>query len=344
MRFHVLTIPLLPAPESDAGAEYARLVALARTAESAGFRGFWVAEHHFGRYGGIVPSAGVLLAHLAAHTRTLRLGTAAAVLPLRDPLATVEEFAMVDALSGGRLELGVGRGFLTPEFAGWGIDMADRGTLFDAGLSAVERYLAGAGRTGPSPDGGEGPLLVPRPAQPRVPVWLAVSTSLENCRHAGAAGHGLMLNPYNRTDAEVDAAVEAYLGAWREAGHPAGAEPRVLVNQFLYAAAGPGAAERGARPAVDSYLTAVQEAFRPTARLSLSSHGFDDLDLEKTLIGTPEALAGRIERWQRRGVTDVAVMSHFGHPVAEDADASLGLFAHEVMPRFTPEPALATVR
>lgn len=129
MRFHVLNIPLLASSESDPCSPYRRLAEQARAAESHGFRGFWIAEHHFGRYGGLVPSAGVLLAHLAAHTRTIRLGTGAAVLPLRDPLATVEEFAMVDALSAGRLELGVGRGFLAHEFAGRGVSLDDRAAL-----------------------------------------------------------------------------------------------------------------------------------------------------------------------------------------------------------------------
>ncbi|WP_067497413.1 LLM class flavin-dependent oxidoreductase [Actinoplanes sp. TFC3] len=345
MRFHVMSIPLSADPETPAGPEYERLVALACAAETHGFDGFWIAEHHFNRYGGIVPLAGVLLAHLAARTHTLRLGTAAAILPLRDPQTTVEEFAMVDALSGGRLELGVGRGFVAPEFAGRGVDMAERGPRFAAGLAAIEAYLSGSGPVGPRLDGdGSGPDLLPRPAQPRVPVWLAVSTSLDSCRHAGTAGHGLMLNPYNRSDDEVDAAIEAYLSAWQAAGHPDGTAPRILANQLMYAATSTAEAERHARPAVDSYLTGVQQSFKPTAGLSLTSHGFDDLYPGKLLVGPPELLREKVLDWQRRGVTDISVMSHFGSPVAAGADESLALFASEVLPHLAAAPEAAAVR
>ncbi|HEX5740989.1 MAG TPA: LLM class flavin-dependent oxidoreductase, partial [Pilimelia sp.] len=100
-----------------------RAMAYGEAAEAAGFDGAWIAEHHFLPYG-VVPSATVCAGHLLGRTRTLRVGTAACVLPARHPVALGEEAALLDALSGGRFDLGVGRGgpWVDLEVFGTGVD------------------------------------------------------------------------------------------------------------------------------------------------------------------------------------------------------------------------------
>ena len=89
---------------------YRDAIALAVAAEELGFRSFWVAQHHAGAFDGVLPSPLVLLAAAAEHTSTIRLGTAVVAASLEDPLRLAEDAAVVDALSGGRLELGIGAG------------------------------------------------------------------------------------------------------------------------------------------------------------------------------------------------------------------------------------------
>jgi alkanesulfonate monooxygenase SsuD/methylene tetrahydromethanopterin reductase-like flavin-dependent oxidoreductase (luciferase family) len=336
MRFHIFCIPVIPDVDIDPRASYASLVRQAHKAEEAGFDGFWIAEHHFSRYGGLIPSAGVMLAYLAAHTATIRLGVAVAVLPLRDPIATAEEFSMVDALSEGRLELGVGRGFVSAEFIGKGVPFDERQSRFITGLSLIEDHLGGKHVPDRTRRNGRDPQIVPRATQSGVPIWIAVSTNLDSCVLAGVAGHGLLLNPYNRHESEVDEAIATYLKAWRDTGGHT-RNPRILVNQLLYAAPTAQEAKAGARDALNSYLYTAQQAFQVKSYLNTPlppGHQFDDLYPDKLLFGTPDWISATIESWAERGVTDVALMTHFGDPPAADADRSLDLFATQVMARF----------
>src|SRR5207253_227362 len=100
-----------PEPATDSAAFYGSLRDQARRAEALGFSSFWLAEHHFHGFGGMLPSPQVTIPALAAETRRLRFGTAVALLPFHHPLLLAEDYATVDVLSGGRLDFGVGLGF-----------------------------------------------------------------------------------------------------------------------------------------------------------------------------------------------------------------------------------------
>ncbi len=120
---------------------------VAKAAEAAGFDSVWTAEHV------VLPDPqvpaspippqtplldpAVALAHLAAHTRTLRLGTGIIILPQRNPVVLAKELASVDVLSGGRLIFGLGAGYLEPEFAALGTPFADRGERTDEHIEAI---------------------------------------------------------------------------------------------------------------------------------------------------------------------------------------------------------------
>ncbi|GAA3950034.1 LLM class flavin-dependent oxidoreductase [Actinomadura viridis] len=104
--------------------------------EELGFDGVWVAEHHFRDYG-VVPNIFTLLANLAARTERLRLGTGIVVLPLHNPVHVAEEAAMVDLLSGGRLELGIGRGYQSIEFENFGLDLSEARDRFNESLDML---------------------------------------------------------------------------------------------------------------------------------------------------------------------------------------------------------------
>ncbi|MFC5751710.1 LLM class flavin-dependent oxidoreductase [Actinomadura rugatobispora] len=104
--------------------------------EELGFDGVWVAEHHFRDYG-TVPNIFTMLSHLAARTERLRLGTGIVVLPLHNPVHVAEEAAMVDLLSGGRLSMGVGRGYQSIEFENFGLDLSEARDRFNESLDML---------------------------------------------------------------------------------------------------------------------------------------------------------------------------------------------------------------
>ena len=96
-------------------------------AEANGFDTAWVAQHHFHRDEGGLPSPFVLLSHVAARTSRIRLGTGVITLPLEQPIRAAEDAAVLDLLSGGRLEIGLGTGGTPSSFTAFGHDSAERG-------------------------------------------------------------------------------------------------------------------------------------------------------------------------------------------------------------------------
>src|SRR5438552_11694511 len=85
-------------------------------ADALGFDSVWVNEHHFHQYGGLMPSLPTMLAALSQRTSRVRLGTSVVLLPLHHPVVVAEQLAMVDLMSGGRVEFGVGRGFVAHDY------------------------------------------------------------------------------------------------------------------------------------------------------------------------------------------------------------------------------------
>jgi alkanesulfonate monooxygenase SsuD/methylene tetrahydromethanopterin reductase-like flavin-dependent oxidoreductase (luciferase family) len=109
-------------------------------AEQAGFDTAWYAEHHFNNYS-LSPSPLMTVAHAAAKTSRIRLGTAVCILPLYHPARFLAEVGFVDTVSNGRLELGVGSGYQQFEFERFGVDIAESGAIFNEFLDIIPKGL-----------------------------------------------------------------------------------------------------------------------------------------------------------------------------------------------------------
>lgn len=137
--------------DSGAGADESieHAVRLARVAEAAGYDSFWVAQHRFGDQRGAMPSPLVLLGALARETTRIHLGTASIAAVFDDPRRLVEDAAVVDALSRGRLQLGLGSGSSPRAAQAWGLDHEDRHDRFwravDDVLDATRNGIGAAG-------------------------------------------------------------------------------------------------------------------------------------------------------------------------------------------------------
>ncbi|MEN4919186.1 LLM class flavin-dependent oxidoreductase [Achromobacter spanius] len=109
-------------------------------AEQAGFDTAWYAEHHFNNYS-LSPSPLMTVAHAAAKTKRIRLGTAVCILPLYHPARFLAEVGFVDTVSNGRLELGVGSGYQQFEFDRFGVKIEDSGAIFNEFLDVIPKGL-----------------------------------------------------------------------------------------------------------------------------------------------------------------------------------------------------------
>src|SRR5919197_6731860 len=115
---------------------YEERLQLLETADAAGFFGYHLAEHHATPLG-MAPSPALFLTAAAQRTRRIRLGPLVYLLPLYNPLRLIEEICMLDHLSGGRLELGVGRGVSPYEVGYFGVDAASNRAVFEEALAVV---------------------------------------------------------------------------------------------------------------------------------------------------------------------------------------------------------------
>lgn len=128
--------------DRDVSTFYEELLEQVIAAEELGFDSFWIAEHHFHEYGAI-PRPAIWLAAAAQRTKRIRLGTAVVILPFDNPLRVAEDLAMVDILSNGRLEVGVGSGYLAHEFAGFDLNPEEKRTRFDESLAILQKAWSG---------------------------------------------------------------------------------------------------------------------------------------------------------------------------------------------------------
>src|SRR6202046_4348202 len=129
--------------QTTAGERYRLATEQIVHAERHGFDSAWVAQHHFDGDEGGLPAPLVFLAQVAARTSRIRLGTGIVTLPLENPVRVAEDAAVLDLLSGGRLELGVGSGGTPSAFAAFGHDSANRAAIFDKHLEVVRDAFAG---------------------------------------------------------------------------------------------------------------------------------------------------------------------------------------------------------
>jgi alkanesulfonate monooxygenase SsuD/methylene tetrahydromethanopterin reductase-like flavin-dependent oxidoreductase (luciferase family) len=311
---------------------YADRIALLQKAERAGFYGYHVAEHH-GHELGMAPSQAVFLAALARETERLRLGPMVCCLPLHHPLRVVEEACMLDHLSGGRLDLGVGRGISAFEHRLFGHDAAEAPARFRESLDMVVQGLATGRIDGSARRFFDFPEVAVsmRPLQePYPPLWYAGNSTF-------AAEHG-----FNFIGPRITAAGRRRFGElWEQGREGAGrvnphvGSPLIGSSQFLCVADTDDAARRIGRRAAGVLSSLLEKTESPLPR-HLSGPNADDV----LVCGSPETVREYFCRYVAEGnVNYLVVALPFGDMTTEEANRSLDLFIEEVMPAVRALPA-----
>jgi natural product biosynthesis luciferase-like monooxygenase protein len=168
---------------------------LMMTAEDYGFDSLWPAEHHFREYGHCGTPA-LILAALAMRTKRIRLGTGVVVLPLNHPVRIAEDYAFLDVLSNGRIDLGIGRGYQPHEYAGMGVDQSRSRDIFRESVEIIQRAWTEEQFSFHGEFYNFDDVTVhPRPLQqPHPPIWMA-SLSKETFELCGQYGFNLLCAP-----------------------------------------------------------------------------------------------------------------------------------------------------
>ena len=190
MEFGVQFFPSI-GPETKSGAQYFReCLALCDLVDAYGYAHVRTVEHYFLPYGGYSPAPVVFLAAACQRARKARMVTGAVLPVFNSPLKIAGEAGMLDAISGGRLDLGMARAFLPHEFEKFGVSLDESVARFDEGSAQIRRLLEEENVTC------EGRFhsfrnvtSLPRPTQkPRPPIWTAATnTDCPSSRRASAA-------------------------------------------------------------------------------------------------------------------------------------------------------------
>ncbi len=314
--------------EGGAAERYRCALAQIRHAEAQGFDSAWVAQHHFHEAEGGLPSPFVLLAQAAALTSRIRLATGIVTLPLEMPIRVAEDATVLDILSGGRLDLGVGSGGNPDAFAAFGLKEADRRSVFGEKLAELLAALRGQALAG-------GDRVYPPGTGLAERMWYA-TFSVEGAREAGRLGMGLLLSrtqprPREAPDARLadiqDPMVDAYLEAL-----PRGVAPRILASRSVFAADRREDALRFAETGLQRYhrqliaLGRVPDAPRSTGEI---------IRRQDVHLGTPEEVVAslRADRVMDRA-TELAVQVHSVDPPHPHVLRSIELVARHVAPAF----------
>jgi luciferase family oxidoreductase group 1 len=311
-----------------------------RAAEDLGFDSIWIAEHHFSSFG-VCSQPLVLAAAIAAQTRRLRIGTGITLVPLHDPIQLAEEIAVLDQVSGGRIDIGIGRASATLEYRGFDIPYGESRARVDEGIA----ILRGAWTQDPFRYSGQFRRvpeisLTPKPLQkPHPPLYFACN-SAETVPIAARHGLPMMASMIVR-DEQLAERHEVYRAEALAAGHAAPDIEARLADTWAIRYVYVSEDERAALADPREHLIGYQEEAGARARAEgredrRAGQSYEERLAEGTAyFGTPDQVAARIRAFRdRSGVNNILCFMSFRALDPEKALASMALFAQRVMPHF----------
>jgi alkanesulfonate monooxygenase SsuD/methylene tetrahydromethanopterin reductase-like flavin-dependent oxidoreductase (luciferase family) len=302
--------------------------------EELGYWCCWFAEHHFAGYA-LLPDCLLMAAAAARETTRIRLGAGVVVLPFQHhPIRVVEQAAMVDCLSNGRLELGFGRGYQPHEFAGFGITLEESHDRFEQALHVIGTALDQLDDlTYETPlYKGEHITIWPRPVQRPIPCWGA-AISDASFRRYGQLGWPILTFPANQPPELLKAQIDAYHRVYRAHDHDP-ARMRIGLTMFTYVA-------EDADEAHDTFERGMAHYFGFLHRITTDAeavqhHVYDSLPTTARLSGSPTQIVKQLRQFiDYFAVTDIVNVTQFrGYLTHEQVLGSIRLFAERVMPAF----------
>ncbi|MGI5242229.1 LLM class flavin-dependent oxidoreductase [Dactylosporangium sp. CA-139066] len=343
MKFGVMN--LFPAEGGDDADVLRDTLQEIQLADELGFDSCWLAEHHFSRYG-ILGNPLMLGTALAERTKNITIGTAVLVLPLHDPLRVAEDAALLDILSGGRLVLGVGRGYQPQEFSGFKKDRNANKELYketvdilklawnDSDWSYEGKHFQYSNMN-----------IYPKPVTPGGPPILHGTSSPDTFRQRGLAGDRIIVSSSFTPMQRIKENYDSYRSALAEGGHSAEGFDLPFMQQIWVgeSAAGLNAAAESALnyyrsvgkviPGSDEAIESEREYYEKVKR------NINLLTVEKTLthggnFGSVDRVVDTIGRiGQELGVTHYIGWFHIPSLDRKIAMDSMETFATKVIPQ-----------
>jgi alkanesulfonate monooxygenase SsuD/methylene tetrahydromethanopterin reductase-like flavin-dependent oxidoreductase (luciferase family) len=305
--------------------------------DAAGFYSYHLAEHHATPLG-LAPSPGIFLAAATQRTRRIRLGPCVYCLPLYDPLRLIEEVCMLDQLSRGRFDFGVGRGIVPYEMAYFNLHHLETEEIYKEALDVILQGLQNEvlDHRGPRYTYRNVPMILRPFQQPHPPLWYGLSHAA-GAEWAAANRVHVLTNGPSEVSAEI---FDRYREVWdRKHGGPG--MPKLGISRHVVVAATDAQAEALARSAYTAWYANLTKLWRDFGSIPIRfARDFDEARQRGLAIaGTPGRVGEEIARQVAASrCTYFVCRLTFGEMSEAEATASIGLFAAEVMPRIAALP------
>ncbi len=318
----------------DLGQLYQNRLALVEAYDRAGFYGYHVAEHH-GTPLGLSPSPSVFLSAVAQRTERLRFGPMVYVLSTYHPLRILEEICMLDQLSGGRLEVGIGRGISPIELAFYGItDEGEARQRYEETLS----LLLESGRGGPITHSGEYfsvesfPMELHPVQKPFPPLWFGIARP---ATADWAAEHGIN-GACNGPATAVRSITDQYRAAWQRLGRDPEDLPLLGMSRHIVVTDSDAEAYEETRVAYDQWFANLNLLWTQRGvRIPLNfPSDFDDaVNVGFCVVGSPSTVRDRLlPQVEEAGINYLLGRLAFGNLPVERSLRSVELLEAEVLP------------
>jgi alkanesulfonate monooxygenase SsuD/methylene tetrahydromethanopterin reductase-like flavin-dependent oxidoreductase (luciferase family) len=329
----------------DPSALLEEVIAQCLHAEDIGLNSVWVPEHHFGLFG-VLPSAPVFLANIAARTKRVKLGPATVLLPVQHPLKVAEEFALLDLLSNGRAQLSVGRGYDAREYEAFGVDFALSQEIFFEGLEVIQKAWSNetSSHNGVHYQYPEIAVL-PRPVQKPYPPIYVACFSEPTLRHAARAGFDVIFAPF--AAAMMFGSLQNAVAEFRKDSEAAGHVGKKVMCSYFVNVTYDEQETVKTKERLLHYFKGILPAF-PSDRATAPPHiryfvdivermqtmTTGDLGDRSVITGSPEDCIKVLKDCEEAGIEEVILYFGFGGWGHTDTMDSMERVAKELAPHF----------
>lgn len=309
----------------DFGERYRFILDVARFIDDKGFAAIWTPERHFQEFGGSFPNPAVLSAALAAVTENIGIRAGSVVLPHHHPVRVVEEWSLVDQLSGGRAGVCVATGWHQGDFVFYPDHYETRREHTLGHVETLRELWRGKSASFPGPGGQELEVRTfPRPRQPELPLWLVHTSNPQTWIDAGVRGLNVLslLTSWEK----LEESIAAYRAAREGAGHDPLAGV-VTIGMHTYVGDDEDRVWELVRGPVKQYLASFMTQQRNDDKVSGTTRGTDAAEQDKlaelmaedyfgrrSLLGTLDKCSATVDRLASIGVDEVACLVDFGLP------------------------------
>jgi alkanesulfonate monooxygenase SsuD/methylene tetrahydromethanopterin reductase-like flavin-dependent oxidoreductase (luciferase family) len=324
----------------------ADITAEALYADELGMHSAWIGEHHFNSLG-VLSCPDLVLAHIAARTKNIRLAPAVTVLPLHHPIRVAEQWATLDLLSNGRVDFAAGRGYDRREYLPFNVSFADNQSIFDEGLELVRTLWAAEDRITHKGQHYqfEDVRITPKPVQQPIPTYVA-SFSKPSIELAARLGCGLVVAPF--AAAMSFGGLKQVADLYNETCLKYGNKPgRLMCSYFTHFADNKEQEDAQRARQIRYYKECVIPAFPGDPKTAPPSYRYfidmvdrltkvkpEDLTENSVLIGSPARITETLQKVQAAGFAEVILYFNVGLKPHGQVKDEMARFMAEVAPQF----------